>query len=533
MKSKIKKSAVFLVNSYIFFYILIGLYPVIFLTSKNWFAFETKQLLFLLIIPVVTSLLALLVAGFISLITNITLAEQFFSNENDKIILSVVGFYALYFLLEPAIAKNLFTALIFVVFVFFSTLMVKKIGFQFVNIILLSVTLVATGELVYSLNTKYVRNDILLPSLNKQIDETIRFKKTPNIYLIHLESYHSPAAMKRLYNFDNDDFTDDLNNKGFFVSKNNFSNYNNSLASIGGMFLQQHHYYKFATGVEDSVGIREMMGGIKYNPTLSILKNNGYEIAYMHPSFYCFTGSNYLDYYYPSAKTQDSLSIFQNKQINSINSFFSNIGQRSKENLNEEFYEFLWKKINGEEREEKPTFFYIKEPLEIEHSPANGIYSWKNSEEGWTDTYIERVKNSNTKILETIEKIIQVDPKGILILYGDHGAWKYRNIWTENFDGKDIDELIYERRGLNGEDLALDLFGIFTAIRFPDSDFQILDGQTNINFFRKLFSELSESDTLLKDKADDESYIKYQNKLYTFTKEGKALKKIEIRALTE
>ena len=42
------------------FFILIGLYPVIFLVSKNWFVYETKQLVFLLVIPVITGMVGLI-----------------------------------------------------------------------------------------------------------------------------------------------------------------------------------------------------------------------------------------------------------------------------------------------------------------------------------------------------------------------------------------------------------------------------------------------------------------------------------------
>lgn len=91
-----------------------------------------------------------------------------------------------------------------------------------------------------------------------------------------------------------------------------------------------------------------------------------------------------------------------------------------------------------------------------------------------------------------------------------------------------MNELIYDRRGLSGSDLALDLFGVFLAVRYPQNDPQIFAGETHVNLFRTLFSDLAQTDVLLKDKPANESYLMINKKLHVLVKDGKALDRIEL-----
>jgi len=471
-----------MISSPIIFFILIGLYPVIFLTSKNWFIYETRQLLFLLVVPAITGGLGIIIT--------------FFTKRWLQIF-------------------------------------IKKGLVYFINLALLIMTFFASVELIYSVSTKSIKNEYFLSTLNKESDAKIKFKSTPNIYLIHLESYHSPEAMRRLYNFDNQEFVNELENKDFFVSQNNFSNYQPTLYSVGGMFLQQHHYYRHAAGLLDAVGLRDVIGGKIYNPTLAILKNNGYRIAYIQPTTYNFTGNSNLDYYSPASKIYDSLLIFQNPTIDKLYAFLAKLQNPDRRpdlaySDQDNFYQVLNTAIDAALESLRPTFYFIEESLEVVHTPVGDKYSWEQSDAGWVDTYIEKVKHSNPKILETVDRIIKNDPEAIIILYGDHGALKYRRIWTDT-GGKQIDEIIYERKKISLEDLALDLFGVFTAVRYPNGNPSFLDGKTYVNLFRILFSNLSGNKPPMPNQEDD-SFLNdtVSGKVYKIVDDGRALEKAEL-----
>jgi len=504
-----------MISSAILFFILIGLYPVIFFTSKNWFIYQPKQLLFLLIFPVITGGLGTIIAF---------LAKQ-------RLLISFVGLCLFYLFFSNVITASKVTLIGFIAAGAITLFLTKRTGFRFINLVLLIMSLFASAELIYSVSTQSIKNDYFLPSLNKQLDDRVKFKATPNIYFIHLESYHSPRAMKRLYNFDNQEFINELESKDFFVSQNNFSNYNSTLYSIGGMFLQQQHYFSRAAGLLDAVGLRDMIGGKIYNPTLSILKNNGYRIEYIQPSNYNFTDNNYLDYYCPASRIYDSLLIFQNPIINQLYARLANLqnpNRRSDLTYSDqnEFYQILHAVIDSTPEFSQPTFYFIKESLEVVHTPIYDKHSWRPSDANWVDIYIEKVKNSNPKIMETVNRIIKKDPEAIMILYGDHGALKYRRVWTDIGD-KRIDEIIYEREKISMDELALDNFGVFTALRYPNGDPSILDGTAYVNLFRVLFSNLSGDESPLPNQEND-SFLKDSGKTYKIVDDGRVLEKAEL-----
>lgn len=503
------------------FFVLTGAYPVAFLVSNNWFVYDTKQLLFLLIIPAITLFLG-------SLIIFVSTKLRFFK-KNDairNIILGLIGFLILFLFLKFTITKSAQTITMFLLLASVAFVAIKIRGFRFINFMLLAITMISIGELTYSAVAKSNEKTALLASLNKSSDQEIKFENTPNIYLLHLESYHSVYAMKELYHFDNDEFSIALKNYGFFVNENNFANYLNTLSSVSSTFLQQHHYYKLATGNADAAGLRGIVGGRAYNPTLSILKNNGYQIKFIHDTAYSFASSDQLDYFYPATRTDQALSIFQSKTIDTIHNFLlEGFSKHNDDSKDESYYKALWRQIDH--KPQKPTFTYIKEPLAISHTPPDGSYSWTDRDRGWDEQYIASVKASNDKILESIERIIKNDPEAIIMLSGDHGAWKYRDIWRDT-EGKDVNKLIFERAELGAKDLALDLFGVFSAIRYPDHSCEILDGETNINIFRKLFAELSPNENLTQNKPANNAYIDLGSKLYLLVKDGKPLDQIEI-----
>lgn len=503
-----------MINSPIVFFIFLGLYPVIFLTSKNWFIYETRQLLFLLIVPVITGML-----GAIGL---------FFLKKRSLIV--SLGLCLAYPLFRGIIGPTQTAIYSFILTGVIVLFLIKKTGLYFINLVLLIMTLLAFVGLIHSVSTKSIKNDYFVPTLNKEADNQIKFKTTPNIYLIHLESYHSPKAMKQLYNFDNREFIDELESKDFFVSQNNFSNYHLTLNSVGSMFLQQQHYFRGDAGLGDAVGMRDVIGGKIYNPTLSILGNNGYRIVYVLPSTYIFNSSSLLDHYFPSSKIYDSLLIFQSWTIDKLHSTIANLqNPGSKTNLaysdKDQFYTKLHETIDSAPKSSTPTFYFFKEPLEVNHTPAGGQYTWKQSDDGWVDTYKMKLTQSNPRIIETVERIIKNDPEAIVILYGDHGATRYRGIWTDR-NNQPIEDVIYARKKISLEDLSLDLFGVFTAVRYPNGDASIFDGRTYVNLFRLLFSDLAGAELTFEER-EDEAFIKDEGNIYKLVDDGRALEKAE------
>lgn len=529
------------------FLLLAGLYPVVFLVSKNWFVYETRQLLFLLIIPTLTFVAGILyificwvvkkilkypIPNVFKKIVNLVVKAANFINL-EVTIPSILGFYTLYFLLDTSFGPSRKIRYGFIALAIVACLWIRKKGFYFVNVGLLIMSLMATGELVHSVSTGSIRGDTLITNIDKARDGSIKFTTKPNIYLIHLESFQSPTAMKYLYNLDNSAFVSNLSKLGFFVSQNNFSNYHGTLTSTASIFLQEHNYYKLDDGLNDSVGIRDMVGGRLYNPALATLKNNGYKLEYYHFDSYNFFGSDYLDYYYPSNNIHDSLVIFQNPQINRWRAKVFGMAKPKRRVAElkiedkENFKKILWSFLDTKVDKSAPYFYYIKFSG-ADHSPPDGTYNWKDSEGKWIEEYRKLVVEDSPDILEMANKIVERDPTAIVIMYGDHGATRYRDIMLNAKKGADANKVIYDRRKIKGYDLALDMFGVFVAVRYPGGNAQLLDGETHVNMLRMLFSALSGDKSLLNNKPANESYLRYQDKLLLLVKDGKILDQMQL-----
>ena len=66
-------------------------------------------------------------------------------------------------------------------------------------------------------------------------DEKIKFSNldNPNIYYIILDGYSNNESLKNNFNFDNSKFLKYLENSGFIINKNSFSNYEGTVFSMG------------------------------------------------------------------------------------------------------------------------------------------------------------------------------------------------------------------------------------------------------------------------------------------------------------
>lgn len=94
----------------------------------------------------------------------------------------------------------------------------------FGNVFIAVLLLILSGQaLSYHLFTKHRADLIVINSDIKPLEVKVADK--PDIYYIVLDSYPSNEILKELYGFDNSEFTNFLEEKGFFVAFNSHSNY--------------------------------------------------------------------------------------------------------------------------------------------------------------------------------------------------------------------------------------------------------------------------------------------------------------------
>jgi len=144
-----------------------------------------------------------------------------------------------------------------------------------------------------------------------------------------------------------------------------------------------------------------------------------------------------------------------------------------------------------------PFFMYVH-VLKPNHAPQFHY----DRLEYFEHEYPLRVQKANVSAGDMIDLIIAKDQGAFIIVMGDHGSFRYGDLWTKSRGAED------QLNGVSKVDLGMDLFGILLAVRYPARNDKNFDSAliTPVNLFRYVFAELSGSDAVLNDKVQDESY---------------------------
>jgi hypothetical protein len=136
--------------------------------------------------------------------------------------------------------------------------------------------------------------------------------------------------------------------------------------------------------------------------------------------------------------------------------------------------------------------------------------------------YPLKIHKANTVAIDMLDLIIKKDPGAFIIIMGDHGPFRYGDLWTRTRGAED------KLNGVAKVDLGTDLFGILLAVHYPVGYNKRFDTDviTPVNLFRYVFSELSGNDTVLSDKVRDESYASIpKSHLFVAAVDGRPLQK--------
>ncbi|MCZ4319705.1 hypothetical protein O4H26_11945 [Aequorivita viscosa] len=294
------------------------------------------------------------------------------------------------------------------------------------------------------------------------------FKKTPNIYLIQPDGYVSQQMMESdLYNFKNP-FYGWLEKNGFKVYNDFRSNYPASLTSNSSMFsMKQHRFGSVLFPSIDMPNSRDIIAGD--NNAISILRKNGYNNFFIVQDEYFQQNrpEQTYDYYNISP---DEIPYFSND--NNVKKIVSNDLKAAMDSSS----------IPG------PRFYFVEKLL-----PHHIHFAASKEEE--RDMYIEKIKEVNGWLENTVNYISEKDPDAIVIILADHGGWVGLGSYPEMFSTKNPEQInsIYATLG---------------AIKWNGNLKEGMDAdlQSNVNVFRVLFSVLSENPEYLKYLEDDSSY---------------------------
>ena len=303
--------------------------------------------------------------------------------------------------------------------------------------------------------------------------EAVVFKKTPNIYFIQPDGYANFSELKRgHYNIDNSDFENYLANQGFTLYNNYRSNYYSTISSNSSLFSMKHHLYNdllFKT--VESYRSRSIIAG--NNPVIDIFKNNNYKTSLLLESEYLIVNRPKVNYDYQNIPFEDIR-------------YFSE-GFDNERNLIDDLRTAI------DLHSDAKNFYFIEKII-----PGHIAQSRYNNEGKAQERlkYIENLKEANTWLKKIISSIEKQDPNGLIIIMADHGGFVGMNS-------------IYEAKiKQTDDDLITSVFTAALAVKWPNGEApKDLKFKSSVNFFRNLFSYLSEDKSYLNHLQEDASYL--------------------------
>ena len=338
------------------------------------------------------------------------------------------------------------------------------------------ISMTMIGVLIFSITSFSITtaDDNSLANLSDIPVQISDVENKPNIYFIILDEYAGFIQLKNDFNFDNSNFSIELEKRGFFVGTKSFSNYPNTSLSVPS--IMNMIYLDFIPDKlgKDSKNIRVVEKMINENNVMKILQSNDYKITTLDgvvgriPNTYladvtlCSSifdinpdiRKNFALVYVPIVGLQEL--VFSEVIRNKLECSFSAL-------------------IDFNEDPKNPDF--VVAHLRFPHSPY--LYdSFGNSvsinDRGDKNAYLEQLKFANKKTLEIIDSIQERSSENIIIVISDHGYRPYIN-----WENPTIDDYI---RGFN----------ILDAYYLPGEEKH--EKIAPVNIFRTIFNSYLEMD---------------------------------------
>ena len=318
----------------------------------------------------------------------------------------------------------------------------------------------------------------------------------PNVYYVILDAYPRNDIIKKHMNFDNSEFTNMLEQRGFHVAKNSFANYHLSGLSISSTMNMNYINFLADEFGEDSRDyspiLRKDFGLYADNQVIKNFKLMGYKVSRI--------GAATL---YPHELPLADLSPCHKSVLLMDNRLLDAVGSTSMMGyFIERWAEEQQRQIILCDFEELPKISgYFEEPvfvwshIMLPHfplifgpngepiTPGQPLLSMNHPEftdSGWDvrTQFVQQIQFANKKSIEFIDKILENEKQSIIILQSDHGS---------AFDVNFLDPT---------DDDAFQKSSNLSAIYFPDEKHRemLTDDRTNVNTFRLVFNSYFGSD---------------------------------------
>jgi len=334
-----------------------------------------------------------------------------------------------------------------------------------------------------NITTFYFDNSNFFEPLNikqeKNAEVMSNIEDSPDIYFIILDEYADADMLKEYLNYDNQEFISFLEENGFFVASESFSNYPRTRVSVPSTLNMEylHLYY------EELEGRRFNDAALHYfiyenAEVINHLKSKNYTIVTFSSAFDKYIKTTdlrlcYFDFSTMNFHPSEFVALFvKTTMLNPIHVNLLETGPRASTLCT---FSGLTK-VPDLEGKPKFVFAHIMMPHQPYVFGPNGErLSLKGDEFSTTfngDLYIGQLQFVNKKMKEIILKLLDTDDPPVIIILSDHGFRHGKNIFE-----KPTKEFLEKR------------YNNFKAYYFPGKERNLLfEETTNVNVFRVFFN---------------------------------------------
>jgi hypothetical protein len=157
-----------------------------------------------------------------------------------------------------------------------------------------SLVTLSVGQIVnYEISTQ----DVWQPVREFEDADAETANDYPDIYYVILDAYASATTLREFYNFENDAFVESLQNRGFFVAEESFSNYSKTTLSLASS-LNMDYLDKLSPNLGLDVTDREYETPkqmIENNNVMWFLKSKGYTFIFVGSGYGVTQGNRFAD----------------------------------------------------------------------------------------------------------------------------------------------------------------------------------------------------------------------------------------------
>lgn len=325
----------------------------------------------------------------------------------------------------------------------------------------------------------------------------------PDVYFFLLDSYARADLLKNAYGFDNSEFINALEQRGFFVAQCSQSNYVRTEISLGSSLNMQYLQELSDVFAPDSTARRLLWDSLKHNAVRYNFENMGYETVNFATGF-AWLDINDADHYISPPPVSSGMTEFEGLFLRTtVARYAQELGWVDPDYLLgvgfRDRFNNVFDNIDDITKMQQPTFSYIHlispHPPFVFDSEGNPTYPpdfWNEQRQYpaslYQKGYLNQLQFLNRKMLQAIDTIVEnSDTPPIIIIQGDHGPWlqpKDKRMWN------------------------------LTAIYFPDHQAELYPTISPVNIFRLVFNTYFGGNY---DILKDVSYFSPVPKLYDFT----------------